>query len=98
MDHVVVTERDGPVLTVTINRPDARNAVDKPTADALRQAFLDFDADDSLSVAVLTGAQGNFCAGADLQDPGWLDIFDGLTIPGIARRAMRILDDVIKAI
>ena len=70
MDHVVVTERDGPVLTVTINRPDARNAVDKPTADALRQAFLDFDADDSLSVAVLTGAQGNFCAGADLKAMG----------------------------
>lgn len=70
MDHVVVTERDGPVLTVTINRPDARNAVDKPTADALRQAFLDFDADDSLSVAVLTGSQGNFCAGADLKAMG----------------------------
>jgi enoyl-CoA hydratase len=61
------TERDGPVLVVTIDRPQVRNAVDGPTAAALAQAFRDFDGDDSLSVAVLTGAGGCFCAGADLQ-------------------------------
>jgi enoyl-CoA hydratase len=58
---------DGPVLVVTIDRPQVRNAVDRPTADALVRAFLDFDTEESLSVAVLTGAGGCFCAGADLQ-------------------------------
>ena len=57
----------GPVLTVTIDRPDVRNAVDRATAAELAEAFRDFDADDSLSVAVLTGAGGTFCAGADLK-------------------------------
>ncbi len=52
---------------VTINRPEARNAVDRPTADALAAAFRRFDADDSLRVAILTGAGGCFCAGADLK-------------------------------
>ncbi len=67
---LVLTERHGSVLTVTINRPDARNAVDQPTAEALLEAFTEFAADDSLSVAVLTGAGGNFCAGADLKAMG----------------------------
>ena len=58
---------DGPVLIVTINRPEVRNAVDGPTAALLAQAFRDFDADDAISVAVLTGAKGVFCAGADLK-------------------------------
>lgn len=62
----VITEaRDG-VLTVTLNRPDQRNAVDGPTATALREAFEHFEGDDALAVAVLTGSGGNFCAGADL--------------------------------
>ncbi|MEI6701136.1 MAG: crotonase/enoyl-CoA hydratase family protein [Actinomycetota bacterium] len=52
---------------VTINRPDVRNAVDRPTADALEAAFLAFDADPQQRVAVLTGASGTFCAGADLK-------------------------------
>jgi enoyl-CoA hydratase len=55
------------VLVVTIDRPDRRNAVDRPTADALEAAFRDFDGDDALAVAVLTGAGGTFCAGADLR-------------------------------
>ncbi|MGF1607331.1 MAG: crotonase/enoyl-CoA hydratase family protein [Rhodothalassiaceae bacterium] len=57
----------GPVTTVTINRPERRNAVDQATALALYEAFLAFDADDGASVAVLAGAGGTFCAGADLQ-------------------------------
>jgi enoyl-CoA hydratase len=60
-------ETEGPVAIVTLDRPDARNAVDRPTADALVDAFTRFDADDALSVAVLTGAHGTFCAGADLK-------------------------------
>ncbi|MGH3414160.1 MAG: crotonase/enoyl-CoA hydratase family protein [Marmoricola sp.] len=61
---------DGPVLTVTIDRPEVRNAVDRRTALQLADAFRDFEADDSLAVAVLTGAGGTFCAGADLKTIG----------------------------
>jgi enoyl-CoA hydratase len=66
----VRTEREGPVLTITLVRPERRNAVDGPTALALRAAFEAFEADDSARVAVLTGAGGHFCAGADLQALG----------------------------
>ena len=65
--ETLVVEHDGPVTVVTINRPERRNAVDSVCADQLRQAFLAFDADDERSVAVLTGSQGSFCAGADLK-------------------------------
>ena len=60
-------EHDGPVTIVTIDRPEVRNAVDRATADALADAFRAFDADDDRDVAVLTGAGGAFCAGADLK-------------------------------
>jgi enoyl-CoA hydratase len=57
----------GPVTTMVIDRPEARNAVDRTTADELVAAFTAYDADDSQAVAVLTGAGGTFCAGADLK-------------------------------
>ena len=57
---------EGGVRTVTIDRPERRNAVDPETALALREAFEEFDADDSATVAVLTGAGDSFCAGYDL--------------------------------
>ena len=60
-------EVDGPVAVVTIDRPEVRNAVDGPTAAALADAFRRFEEDDDLAVAVLTGASGTFCAGADLK-------------------------------
>ena len=60
-------DRDGPVTIVTIDRPRARNAVDGPTAALLAAAFRDFDTDPDAAVAVLTGADGTFCAGADLK-------------------------------
>jgi enoyl-CoA hydratase len=60
-------ERNGPVTTVIIDRPQARNAVDGPTAAQLYAAFDDFDKDDSAAVAVLWGDNGTFCAGADLK-------------------------------
>jgi enoyl-CoA hydratase len=63
----VVVERDGPVTTVIINRPEVRNAVDNATAEALADAFRAFDGDDEQRVAVLWGAGGCFCAGADLK-------------------------------
>ncbi len=64
---MIRTHRDERVLVVTIDRPEVRNAVDGPTAHALERAFLEFDADDALDVAVLAGAGGSFCAGADLE-------------------------------
>ena len=64
---VVKFEIEGPLAIVTIDRPDARNAVDRPTAEALAEAFRHFEREDGLAVAVLTGAGGCFCAGADLK-------------------------------
>ena len=63
----VITQTQNSVLIVTIDRPDRRNAVDRATAEALASVFREFDADDALAVAVLTGAGGQFCAGADLK-------------------------------
>ena len=60
-------EHDGPVTIVTIDRPEARNAVDGPTSVLLADAFRAFDKDDDRAVAVLTGVDGTFCAGADLK-------------------------------
>lgn len=64
---LVLTEKQGPVSFITINRPEVRNAVNRPTADALSAAFQEFEADGDARVAVLSGAGGNFCAGADLK-------------------------------
>jgi len=60
-------EIDDRIVIITIDRPEVKNAVDRPTAEALADAFRRFDRDDGLAVAVLTGAGGAFCAGADLK-------------------------------
>lgn len=60
-------ETDGPIVTITIDNPATANAVDGKTAKALVEAFERFDADAALSVAILTGADGKFCAGGDLK-------------------------------
>src|SRR5262245_14106970 len=60
-------ETDGSIVVVTIDRLEVANAIDRPTAEALADAFRRFDADAALSVAVLTGANGKFCCGADLK-------------------------------
>lgn len=62
----VIIEKTGPVTTLIINRAEVRNAVDRPTAEALGAALRAFEADEQARVAVLTGAGGTFCAGADL--------------------------------
>src|SRR6202000_3499390 len=67
MRDPVRVEHNGAVTTVIINRPEARNAVNGPTAAALYAAFDEFDRDDAASVAVLWGDNGTFCAGADLK-------------------------------
>ena len=65
--NAILTETRGPIYLVTINRPARRNALDAPAAAALAAAFRAFEANDTLAVAVLTGAAGVFCAGFDLK-------------------------------
>ena len=96
-------EIDGPVTTVVIDRPEARNAVDGPTATALAEAFRAFDADPEQRVAVLTGAKGTFCAGADLKAIGTpsgnqvLPVEDGADGP-MGPTRMRLGKPVIAAV
>jgi enoyl-CoA hydratase len=73
VSDAVRVERDGPVTTVLLSRPDRRNAVDGATAAALADAFRAFDADGDAAVAVLHGEGGVFCAGADLHAAGTAD-------------------------
>ncbi len=98
--NAVRVERRGPVTTVILNRPEVRNAVDGPTAAALVTAFEDFDADPDASVAVLFGAGGTFCAGADLKAMGGPDANrtepDGPAPMGPTR--MRLSKPVIAAV
>ncbi|MGH3714638.1 MAG: crotonase/enoyl-CoA hydratase family protein [Micromonosporaceae bacterium] len=96
----VTVRRDGPVTLVGIDRPEARNAVDRATAEALADAFRGFDADPEASVAILYGEGGTFCAGADLKavaagDPNRVAP-DGDGPMGISR--MRLSKPVIAAV
>ncbi len=70
MSDGVRVERDGPVTTVVLSRPERRNAVDGATADALTAAFREFDADPDAAVAILHGEGAVFCSGADLKAIG----------------------------
>ena len=65
-DPAVIVERDGHVVTLTLNRPDKRNAFDAEMLCRLADAWDMIDADDDVRVAIMTGAGGNFSAGADL--------------------------------
>lgn len=67
MTDEVLLERTGRIMVITINRPEARNAVNAAVSRGLAAAVDELDADDGLSLAVLTGAGGNFCAGMDLK-------------------------------
>ncbi|MEM9107134.1 MAG: enoyl-CoA hydratase-related protein, partial [Pseudomonadota bacterium] len=79
----VLVEDHGAVRVVTINRPDRRNAVDRATGDELYEIFQRFDADDSVSVAILTGSNGAFCAGFDLKSLS--EQGDGATLGNIEK-------------
>src|SRR5262245_34904947 len=70
MSMSVRTETADRVTTIVIDRPERRNAVDGPTAEALADAFRAFEGDAHARVAVLCGAGGTFCAGADLKAIG----------------------------
>jgi len=66
-DRLVLVEKNEAVTTIIINRPEVRNAVNRATAEQLSRAFKEFEADEEARVAVLWGAGGCFCAGADLK-------------------------------
>ncbi len=67
MSEEVLTEERGRVLVITINRPDARNSINRAAAEGIAAALNHLEASDGLSIAILTGAEGNFCAGQDLK-------------------------------
>ena len=77
MSSLLIT-REGGVASVTLNRPEKRNAIDDATRDALADAFASFDADSAIRVVILTGAGSAFCAGVDLTTPG--NVVAGSTI------------------
>mmetsp|Transcript_78801 Transcript_78801/g.163884 ORF Transcript_78801/g.163884 Transcript_78801/m.163884 type:complete len:281 (-) Transcript_78801:28-870(-) len=77
---------DGQVWTVCFHRPEARNAVNRPTAAALLEAFRNFEKDDTARVAVLYGRGGTFCAGADLKA-----LSSGVGADGLSRNGNRVL-------
>ncbi|MCR9165182.1 MAG: crotonase/enoyl-CoA hydratase family protein [Nannocystaceae bacterium] len=90
---MIRVETDAPIVTVVLDRPKRRNAIDHATADALADAFEAFEADDALHVAVLWGDHGTFCAGADLQaiaagTPNRLEP-DGRAPLGVSRMHLR---------
>ncbi|MEO1167008.1 MAG: crotonase/enoyl-CoA hydratase family protein, partial [Chloroflexota bacterium] len=74
MSDVIDIQRDGAVTIITITRPERRNAINGETANALHEAWLAFDADDTQRVGILTGGNKVFCAGADLKEIDTLDI------------------------
>ncbi|MCB1615069.1 MAG: enoyl-CoA hydratase [Pseudomonadales bacterium] len=100
MSHDFVTiEKPRPgIAVVKLNRPERMNAMAFDVMVPLKEAIEAVSFDNTVRVVILTGEGEGFCSGADLKDPGYLSIFDGLTMPGIARRAMRVLDDALLAI
>lgn len=98
MSFVLVDKPRPHITQITLNRPERMNAMAFDVMVPFKEALEEASFDNDTRVVIVTGAGEGFCSGADLEDPGWLDVFDGLTVPGIARRAMKILDDVVRAI
>lgn len=93
----IKVERDGVIAIVTIDRPAARNAIDPATAIGLFAAFRDVEADDAVSVGVLTGAGGHFCAGADLKAVGSATPFRPAAVGAGPLGPSRLLSDTAHA-
>src|SRR3954464_13755058 len=86
------------VTLVTLNRPERMNAMAFDVMIPLRDALRDISTDNECRVVVLTGAGHGFCSGADLVGGGMVPNIDGLKRTSIARRALRVLDEVILAL
>lgn len=98
MSFITVDYPRPEVAVVSLNRPERMNAMAFDVMVPFREALEEISFDNTVRVVIITGKGEGFCSGADLQDPGYLPIFDGLTMPGISRRAMKVLDDVIKTL
>lgn len=98
MSFILIEKPRPHVTQITLNRPERMNAMAFDVMVPLREALEEVSFDNDCRVVVLTGAGKGFCSGADLVDPGFLPIFEGLTMPGISRRALKVLDDVILAV
>ncbi|MCL4104265.1 UNVERIFIED_CONTAM: hypothetical protein GTU68_035127 [Idotea baltica] len=98
MSFIVIEKPRPHVTQITLNRPERMNAMAFDVMVPFREALEAASCDNDTRVVIVTGAGDGFCAGADLEDPGWLDSFDGLTLPAIARRAMKVLEDVVRTL
>ena len=98
MSFIEIDQPRPHVTRVTLNRPERKNAMAFDVMIPLRDALREVSVDNECRVVVLTGAGSAFCGGADLEDPGMVPHISGLTVPKIARRAMRILEEVIHAV
>ena len=98
MSYIVI-ERPRPHITlVTLNRPERMNAMAFDVMIPLRDALREISVDNDCRVVVITGAGHGFCSGADLESTGIVPNIDGLQRTSIARRALKVLDDVILSI
>ena len=86
------------IAVVTLNRPERMNAMAFDVMVPFREKLEELSFNNKVRAVIITGAGEAFCSGADLVDPGYLDIFDGLTMTGISKRAMKVLEDVITTI
>jgi enoyl-CoA hydratase len=98
MSFVLVEKPRPHVTLVTLNRPERMNAMAFDVMVPFREALEEVRHDNDTRVVVITGAGAGFCSGADLEDAGPPPHIAGLTVPSIARRALRVLEDVALAI
>src|SRR5690554_4526316 len=98
MSFIKITYPKPYIAIVALNRPERMNAMAFDVMVPFREALEELSFNNEVRTVIITGEGEGFCSGADLEDPGYLDIFDNLTMPGISRRAMKVLDDVIKTI
>ncbi len=97
--ELILVEREGPVTTVVLNRPQVRNALDIAASEALAAAFFDFERDANARVAVLWGRGGSFCSGADLSELAegrlyrpWATSLEGPTRPALTKPVLAAVE------